>query len=537
MTNMDKARWNRAISLSPGISSCWRTTSSTASAAWAKACRCRSRTDGRRIMWLAHESAPKNFTGVDVTDPRKPKVVVQTDLPQAAHALELAGDVRQHHGGGLPDPEDGPEAGRHRTVRHLHAGEAEVDLVLRLLGPAFARRASAVVLRRRIRAHGLRRARLRADASATTTSSTAASTCAIRRSRPKSAAGGMPGTQRGRQCRRRRRGTRSTRATARTTPTSIRSGRTAATSAISTAACSSSTSRTSRTRSSISPLDNSPPYTGFMHTVRAAVRPRADARDRRVDREQRAGLAETDLGTRRARRDESRADLDLPAAPTTPSMAAAGRFGAHNIHENVPLPTCWQSDQIVLGTFFNGGLRAYDISNPFQPKEVGIFVPPAPNDAPTGDDPDQRRVRRRARDRLHASTGSPAGSTSWRWISDGSASRPFPVALRRDRSGAGSSASAERGCRSRSSRVFSARARRLWSGAFSRRRKAKARPSSSTNSAPQASTTRCCAERRRDCLAGQRLRVLRHPHRPADRAPHARRSSASRARCRRSAAS
>src|SRR5258706_1968668 len=39
--------------------------------------------DGRRILWLAHESAPKNFTGVDVTDPRKPKVVVQTQLPHS----------------------------------------------------------------------------------------------------------------------------------------------------------------------------------------------------------------------------------------------------------------------------------------------------------------------------------------------------------------------------------------------------------------------------------------------------------------------
>src|SRR6202163_781546 len=39
--------------------------------------------DGRRIIWLAHESAPKNFTGVDVSDPRNPKVVVQTDLPKA----------------------------------------------------------------------------------------------------------------------------------------------------------------------------------------------------------------------------------------------------------------------------------------------------------------------------------------------------------------------------------------------------------------------------------------------------------------------
>ena len=39
--------------------------------------------DGRRIIWLAHESAPKNFTAVDVSDPRKPKVGCQTDLPHA----------------------------------------------------------------------------------------------------------------------------------------------------------------------------------------------------------------------------------------------------------------------------------------------------------------------------------------------------------------------------------------------------------------------------------------------------------------------
>src|SRR5262249_1407813 len=39
--------------------------------------------DGRRILWLAHESAPKNFTGVDVSDPRAPKMVVQTELPHA----------------------------------------------------------------------------------------------------------------------------------------------------------------------------------------------------------------------------------------------------------------------------------------------------------------------------------------------------------------------------------------------------------------------------------------------------------------------
>src|ERR671936_773571 len=52
--------------------------------------------DGRRIIWLAHESAPKNFTAVDVSDPRNPKVVVQTDLPQAymrSNSLEITEQV------------------------------------------------------------------------------------------------------------------------------------------------------------------------------------------------------------------------------------------------------------------------------------------------------------------------------------------------------------------------------------------------------------------------------------------------------------
>ena len=39
---------------------------------------------------------PKNFTGVDVTDPLQPKVVVQTDLPHArmrSNSLEVVGDI------------------------------------------------------------------------------------------------------------------------------------------------------------------------------------------------------------------------------------------------------------------------------------------------------------------------------------------------------------------------------------------------------------------------------------------------------------
>src|ERR1700676_5413919 len=52
--------------------------------------------DGRRLLWLPPESAPKNFTGVDVTDPRAPRVVAQTELPHAkvrSNSLDIVGDV------------------------------------------------------------------------------------------------------------------------------------------------------------------------------------------------------------------------------------------------------------------------------------------------------------------------------------------------------------------------------------------------------------------------------------------------------------
>src|SRR5215831_13274913 len=49
------------------------------------------------------------------------------------HALEFARDLREHHGGGVPDSEKGAAAGRHGAVRYFGSGETEVDLVLRLL--------------------------------------------------------------------------------------------------------------------------------------------------------------------------------------------------------------------------------------------------------------------------------------------------------------------------------------------------------------------------------------------------------------------
>ena len=61
-----------------------------------------------------------------------------------------------------------------------------------------------------------------------------------------------------------------------------------------------------------------------------------------------------------------------------------GRAGAHNIHENDPVEVAWRSDEVVVGAFFNGGVRAYDVRDPFHPRELGFLVPEAPPGSPAG---------------------------------------------------------------------------------------------------------------------------------------------------------
>src|SRR5436309_101473 len=52
--------------------------------------------DRRRVLWIAHESQPKNVTAVDVTYPKKPSVIVHTALPHhqlRSNSLDLVGGV------------------------------------------------------------------------------------------------------------------------------------------------------------------------------------------------------------------------------------------------------------------------------------------------------------------------------------------------------------------------------------------------------------------------------------------------------------
>ncbi len=51
-----------------------------------------------------------------------------------------------------------------------------------------------------------------------------------------------------------------------------------------------------------------------------------------------------------------------------------GRFGAHNMHENHEQATSMDLQNTVVGSFFNGGVRMYDTSNPFQVREIGYWI-------------------------------------------------------------------------------------------------------------------------------------------------------------------
>jgi hypothetical protein len=64
--------------------------------------------------------------------------------------------------------------------------------------------------------------------------------------------------------------------------------------------------------------------------------------------------------------------------------ARGGRFGAHNVYEFEADEPSFRTRNVVFGSFFSGGVRAYDVSNPYKPREVGYYVPPAPEGSSAG---------------------------------------------------------------------------------------------------------------------------------------------------------
>jgi len=57
-------------------------------------------------------------------------------------------------------------------------------------------------------------------------------------------------------------------------------------------------------------------------------------------------------------------------------VAKGAHFGPHNLHEN--RVGSFVSSNVIFATWQNAGVRAFDISDAYQPREIGAFVPAAP---------------------------------------------------------------------------------------------------------------------------------------------------------------
>jgi hypothetical protein len=341
--------------------------------------------DGRRIIWLAHESAPKNFTAVDVTDPRKPKVVVQTDLPESfmrSNSLELSGDImavayQTQKAGQKPagfELFDVSVPEKPRSIAYVDASGPSSRGVHQLwfCDGEFVHMAAGAP-----------------DFNPTNPQDDQCYRIFEVRNPSKPVEAGrwwLPGT---------RQGDNVPPPARHQAPLLDRGFRAHNTNvypqqpdrcylAYLDAGMFVMDISDKANPKPICQWDNSPPYTGFTHTV--------------VPMFERNLLIVTDESTTDAATDwpkliwilDARDEAHpvpistCPMPPVDAYKSRGGRFGAHNIHENTPSPYAWHSEDIVIGTFFNGGLRAYDITNPYQPKEVATFVPPAPAMSPVG---------------------------------------------------------------------------------------------------------------------------------------------------------
>ena len=345
--------------------------------------------DGRRIMWLAHEGAPKNFTGVDITDPRTPKVIVQTELPHKdmrSNSLDLCGDLLavayQTLGPkGLGDPGldmdpagielfDVSDPENPRSVSHYSCkgpGSFGVHQLWFADGEYihFSGGAPDFVARNVDDSQFYQCIDVRDPTS------------------PKEVCRWwLPGTREGDEAPPPKRHPR------------FDSGFRAHNTNVyperpnrlyvcyldgGTFIIDISDKSSPKVAGSWNPH---PPFPGFAHTALPLF-----------DREL---LIVTDECVRNRAEDWPKltwvVDMcvesnlvpisTLPLPPVEEMTRRPGRYGSHNVHENQP--GSFVSDTLVFGAYFNGGMRVHDISNPFQPKEVASFIPEVPEGSRAG---------------------------------------------------------------------------------------------------------------------------------------------------------
>ena len=126
----------------------------------------------------------------------------------------------------------------------------------------------------------------------------------------------------------------------------------------------------------------SAPAISRLHPYRdAAVRSRPARGERRVRADRRCGLAEAGVAAGCARRKTTWSRCPLCRCRRWRTMRSAGAT-ARTICGRIGPGPAFQSSTLVFGTYFGGGLRVHDITDPLQPKEVASFIPDPPEGSP-----------------------------------------------------------------------------------------------------------------------------------------------------------
>ncbi|MDB5890781.1 MAG: hypothetical protein JWP47_1612 [Polaromonas sp.] len=340
--------------------------------------------DGRRILWLAHEAAPKNFTGVDVTDPRQPRVIVQTELPHMkvrSNSLDVSGNLMavayQCQVPGMKpagfDLFDISIPEQPRLISHFDCSGPYSRGVhaLWFVDGCFVHMASGAP---DFQPHNplddqfYRIIDVRDPA------------------RPVEAGRWwFPGTRVGDTTPQPPRLPAKFDTGFRTHNTNVFPQRPdrAYVGYIDGGAVVLDISDMA-TPKVVSKWNHSPPFNGFTHTVLPLfdrglwIVSDECVQDNGADWPKLVWVVD-------ARNESNPVPIStFPAPPFDAFAQRGGRFGAHNLHENLPGPASFRSDTIIIGTFFNAGVRVYDTRNPYQVQEIAYYVPGAPQLSPVG---------------------------------------------------------------------------------------------------------------------------------------------------------
>lgn len=338
---------------------------------------------GRRVMWLAHEGAPKNFSGVDITDPRKPRLIVQTELPHKSvrsNSLDLVGDILavayQTAGpGGLGDPGFDMEPAGIELFDVRDPSHPKSISFFNCSGPS----SMGVHQLWFVDGEFIHFAGGAADFTPTHPNDCQFYRSIDVRNPSKPVEAGrwwLPGTRQG---------------DAEPPPTrhpkfdmGFRAHNT-------------NVYPERPDRVYLGYLDGGtiildisdkahpkmvgrwnphPPFNGFAHTAL----PLFD-RDLIVvtDETVRDGAKDYPKLTwvLDARQEDNLVPIStFPMPPLEDFKDRGGRYGSHNLHEN--RPGAFNSSTIIFGAYFNAGVRVFDISDPFRPEEIAYYIPAAP---------------------------------------------------------------------------------------------------------------------------------------------------------------